>query len=149
MNAPFHSILHSSNMFQPLPDPAWALGLDARGGLNGLRDHLRQMALQEYILTRDQQKQRLEEFMRRILALLALSFDDDKAVLDGAPDDGTDTIGVTIAHELSQIFHRAADMVTCLHVMDARDITDFAYRAELQIASLIHGHFIALEMTDV
>ena len=149
MNAPFHNIIHNSNMHQPSPDPAWALGLSARGGLNGLRDHLRDMALHECVLTRDQQKQRLEEFMRRSLALLALSFDDDKAVLDSEMGVGEDTIGLSIAHQLTQIFLRADDTITCLSMLDAQDIGDFAERAELQIAALIHGHFTALEMTDV
>jgi hypothetical protein len=143
---PFANALHASKMHRSLADPAWMLGASARHSMNLLREHLRILALQTSAMDRQAAKASIESAMIRILAMLRLSFDDDQAVLAGDEDGFAEhSIGVTIAHQLNDIATRCDDLIFCGQMLEPEDFAEWAERAEVQIAALIHCHFVEME----
>ena len=142
---PFANIIAHSNMHTDIADPAWDLGMASEAALNDLRSYLRMIHANAASITATACQPWLDEVMRRLIALLALSNDDDKAALSGGDRNAEDAIGLTIAHQLTRLFHLTDDTHFVVNMLTGQDIADYAYRADLQIAALIHSHYVEQE----
>jgi hypothetical protein len=132
--AHFANTLHTSNMFVPLPDPAWTLDEAQRHELDHLRSDLRAFATVCTTMVGDDLRDGLTGFCLRI----------EQIVTDEASN-----IGVSIATALFNIAAAIDDHIFTLSMHEADDTIDLCYRAELRIAAIIHQSFAALEVTDV